>query len=165
MEKETDFDDIKLWTVFNQASEAGIKVIDSELFRSHEMSYIQLSVMYIIKTSKKLLSPSEISRILLREPHTTAALINRMQKHGLVMKTRDPRMKNIKRILLTRKGEDFYAKASKEEIRPQLLACLSQEEKEFLLACSEKIRDEALKQLTVRRIWDPLFGADDIHEK
>lgn len=157
-EKGTLNDDFKLWSIFNQGSEAAIKVFDTELFRNFGISYIQMAVMYVIKNTGKPLSPTEISRVLLREPHTTAALINRMEKQGLVKKTRDSRMKNIKRVSLTRKGEDIYAKAIEDETRFQLLSCLSPEEKECLLACSEKIRNEALKHLTVRRLWEPLFG-------
>lgn len=157
-EKGTFEDVIKLWSIFNQASEAAIKAIDHELYRNFEISNIQLSVMYVVKKSSNPLSPTEISRMLLREPHTTAALINRMEKQGLIKKNRDHRMKNIKRISLTKKGEELYTKAIEMETPSELLSCLSPEEKETLLACSEKIRDEALRHLTVRRIWDPLFA-------
>ena len=159
MNKKADLDyDFKVWSIFNQASEAAIKVFDTALFRDFEISYIQLAVMYVIKTSSKPLSPTEISRILLREPHTMASLIKRMEKHGLVRITRDSQMKNIKRVSLTRKGKDTYAKAVVDETRFQLLSCLSAEEKEALLVISEKLRNEALRHLTARRLWDPLFG-------
>lgn len=158
VENYTKDDDFKLWSIFNQASEAAIKVVDNELFRKLDLSYIQLGVMYVVKHSSKPLSATEISRILLREPHTTAALINRMEKNGVIKKTKDSRMKNIKRISLSRKGEELYDKAMEIGMPSSLLACLSSEEKETLLKCSEKIRSEALSQLTVRRLWEPLFG-------
>lgn len=165
MEKKKVITDLELWTVFNQASEAGIKLVDIELYRRHNISYIQLSVMYIIKSSDKRLSPTEISRIILREPHTTTALINRMQGHGLVKKTIDTKMKNVKRISLTAKGEEIYAAAEADETRIKLLSCLTPEEKKILLLCSEKIRNEALNQLVTRRIWEPLFGDDETKVK
>ncbi|MFC2017750.1 MarR family winged helix-turn-helix transcriptional regulator [Chloroflexota bacterium] len=159
MEEKVIFDgDFKIWSIFNQASEAAIKTIDNELFRNLEISYIQLGVMYVVKNSSNRLSPTEISRVLLREPHTMAALINRMEKQGLIKKTKDHRMKNIKRISLTRKGEEFYTKAMAVGTPSQLLSCLSPEEKESLRVCSEKIRNEALRHLTIRRLWEPLFG-------
>jgi DNA-binding MarR family transcriptional regulator len=153
-----DDGDFRLWSIFNQASEAAIKVVDNELYRKLDISYIQLGVMYVVKHATKPLSATEISRILLREPHTTAALINRMEKNGVIKKTKDLRMKNIKRISLSRKGEELYDKAMELKIPSMLLSCLSSEEKENLLRCSEKIRNEALNQLTVRRLWEPLFG-------
>lgn len=157
MEKGLNNEDFQLWSVFNQASEAGIKIYDYELYRDLGISYIQMAVMYVIKNSKKALSPTELSRVLLREPHTTAALINRMVDNKLVVKTRDPHMKNIKRVSLTVRGEAIYSKAADSE-RYQLLKCLTPEERECLKVCSEKIRNEALNQITVRRLWQPLFG-------
>jgi len=163
MEKGVDYIyEFKVWNIFNQASEAMIKVYENELFRQYGISRIQLGVLFLVKNSDKPLSPTEISRVLLREPHTTAALINRMEKQGLVKKTRDKRMKNIKRVSLTREGEELFTKAMGVNTPYELLSCLSPEEKDSLLVCSGKIRDEALKHLTVRRIWDPLFVDIDI---
>lgn len=159
MDKNLDPDfNFRVWTIFHQAAESSIKVVENELFREHGISYIQLAVMYVVKNSKNKLSPTEISRILLREPHTTAALINRMEKQGIVKKTKDSKMKNIKRVSLTRKGEELYVKAMAVESPFQLLSGLSTEEKEAFLTSTEKIRNAAVDQLTVRRIWEPLFG-------
>jgi len=163
MGKGIDYNyEFKVWNIFNQASEAMIKAYENELFRQFGISRIQLGVLFIVENSAKPLSPTEISRMLLREPHTTAALINRMEKQGLVKKTRDKRMKNIKRVSLTREGKELLTKAMRVNTPYELISCLSPEEKDALLICSEKIRDEALKHLTVRRFWEPLFFNIDI---
>lgn len=152
---------LRIWAIFNQAAEATMKVVDNELFRKYGISRIQAHVLYIVKNSSNLLSPSEISRRLLREPHSAGSLINRMEKQGLIKKTRDPVMKNISRISLTENGEETYSRMVREMETPhKLLSYLSSEEKAVLLKCSEKLRDEALELLVIKRLWSPLFDED-----
>jgi len=61
--------DFELWVLFHQASDAAVKASDIELGQSG-ISWIQAGVLVMLKSSPEPPSPSEISRWLLREPHS-----------------------------------------------------------------------------------------------
>lgn len=160
MSKDVNSDyNFKAWVVFHQAAVATNKVREAELFK-YGISRIQVGILFVVKNSNEPLSPTQISRRLIQEPHSTAELLNRMEKHGLIKKTKDPLMKNIKRVTLTEKGEEIYREVMKIETIDELLSCLSPEEITTLLTCSKKLRDEALKHLPNRHPWQLLFDSD-----
>ena len=59
------------------------------------VSLIQAMVLYALKLSPEPLTPSRLARMLCREPHSMSALIDRMEKQGLVEKKHDLSRKNV----------------------------------------------------------------------
>ncbi len=100
--------DYQLWGLLNQASHAMERAREDEL-RPFGLSMMHAGVLYIVKVSKDPVTPAHISRVLFREPHTAvAALLNRMEKQGLLRKTKDLERKNLIRVTLTERGEEAY---------------------------------------------------------
>jgi len=149
--------DFELWVLFHQASDAAVKASDIELGK-FGLSWIQAGVLVMLKSSPEPPSPTEISRWLLREPHTLSALLNRMEKHGLIRRTRDSLRKNVIRVLLTEKGEDAYGRIMQMDSVHEILSCLSLKEKGSLMAYSKKLRTKALEQLVIKRKWELPFS-------
>jgi DNA-binding MarR family transcriptional regulator len=142
--------DYELWVLLHQASDAVGRARDDEL-RPAGISMIQAGVLFIVKTAKAPVTPAEISRWLFREPHTVSGLLNRMQKQGLITKTKDLERKNLIRVTLTEKGEKAYKKSRQMKVVPKILSRLSQNERDNLRAYLEKLRSKAFKELGIKR--------------
>src|SRR5512136_1761716 len=68
------------------------------------MSLIQAMVLYALKISPEPLTPAKLAKMLCREPHSMSALVDRMEKQGLVEKKHDLSPKNLVRVVVTAKA-------------------------------------------------------------
>ena len=139
----------ELWALLSQASNALGRVADSEL-NQVGISMMQAAVLVFVKNSKEPVIPAHISRWLFREPHTVSQLLMRMEKQGLVKRTKDLDRKNQLRITLTEKGEKAYQKQIEMRSIGKILSTLSPEECDKLGARLKKLRDEAVRELDSR---------------
>jgi DNA-binding MarR family transcriptional regulator len=136
----------RFWSTFNQAYWVMIRVAEQEL-RSLDLTMIQAAVLYWVKTCKAPPTPADLSRLLFRRPHTVLDLLGRMEKQGLVKRTRDPKRKNVSRIVLTDKGEKAFKRQKKVRGIAAILSELTPEETETVLAALEKLRQKAIEEL------------------
>ena len=139
----------ELWALLSQASNALGRVADSELSQAG-ISMMQAAVLVFVKNSKEPVIPAHISRWLFREPHTVSQLLMRMEKQGLVKRTKDLDRKNQLRITLTEKGEKAYQTQIEMRSIGKILSTLTPEECDRLGARLKKLRDEAVKELDSR---------------
>jgi len=145
----TTYGKLELWALLNQAITAMSRVADIELSQVG-ISMIQGAVLFFVKNAKEPVTPSQISRWLFREPHTVSQLLMRMEKHGLVKRTKDLDSKNMVRITLTEKGEQAYQQQTEVRVISKILSSLSPEECDKLGAGLKILRDEAIKKLDAR---------------
>ena len=94
-------------------------------------------------------TPSEISRRLFRRPHSVSCLLQRMEKEGLIRRTKDLDRKNLIRVTLTDKGYEYYYQSLKQGLVDKILYSLSEQEREDLGSTLQKLRDKALSELGV----------------
>jgi len=140
--------DYALWALLVQAKDMVFKAREKEL-RQYGISPEEAAVLFIVQTLGNKVTPIEISRWLLREPHTVSGILSRMAKKGLVRKTKDLHKKNLVRVSLTGKGEQAYNQATKIESIHQIMSSLSEEESQQLGSCLRILRDRALKELGI----------------
>jgi DNA-binding MarR family transcriptional regulator len=139
----------ELWALLSQASNALGRVADSELSQVG-ISMMQAAVLVFVKNSKEPVIPAHISRWLFREPHTVSQLLMRMEKQGLVKRTKNLDRKNQVRITLTEKGEKAFQQQSEMRGIGRILSILTPEECNKLGVSLKKLRDEAIKELDTR---------------
>ena len=139
----------ELWALLSQASNALGRVADSELSQAG-ISMMQAAVLVFVKNSKEPVIPAHISRWLFREPHTVSQLLMRMEKQGLVKRTKDLNRKNQVRITLTAKGEQAFQQKSEMRGIGRILSTITPEECNKLGESLKKLRDEAIKELDTR---------------
>jgi MarR family transcriptional regulator for hemolysin len=139
----------ELWALLSQASNALGRVADSELSQVG-ISMMQAAVLVFVKKSKEPVIPAHISRWLFREPHTISQLLMRMEKQGLIKRTKDLDRKNQVRITLTEMGEKAYKHQTEMKAVGKILSTLTPEECNKLGATLKKLRDEAIKELDTR---------------
>jgi MarR family transcriptional regulator for hemolysin len=132
-----------LWVLLNQARDSMRRARDAEL-AEFGISTRQGAVLFIIMANGGIATPTEISKWLLKEPHTVSAILSRMEKNGLVKKTQSDGRKGRINVSLTEAGKQAYLKTEKAMSINEIFTCLSQKEQEQLGTMLKRIRDMAL---------------------
>lgn len=89
--------------------------------------------------------PAEIARWMMLKPPTVSSLCNRMERDGLIVRRSYKNNKKLKRITITKKGEEALAHLSNEkDILTTIVKSLSPEEYTHLWALLEKLKGVAL---------------------
>ena len=144
-------EDFIIWALLNQAKDTLFKVRGNEL-NQYGISATESQVLFTINDLSGKTTPAAISRRVYREHNTVTALLGRMEKKGLISKTRDKERKNIWRIDMTEKGKDVFRQSVKMESIHRVTSILSDRELKRLETYLRKIRDNALKQLTKEEV-------------
>jgi len=107
----------------------------------------QASILFVIQAIGGKSTPAEISKWMLREPHTISSILTRMEKEGLITKRKDSSNKGQVIVALTEKGRQIYSQSIKRESIREIISCLSEEEHNQLGSLLEKLRDSALNNI------------------
>jgi DNA-binding MarR family transcriptional regulator len=146
--------DYKVWILLNQSRDSMQRARDKEL-RKHDVSSQQAAVLFIAKSIEGKVTPSEISKWMLKAPHTTSTILTRMEKQGLVEKHREAGNGREVIINLTEKGEEVYRKSEKIESIRDIVSCLSFEERQQLNSLLAKLRDASINYTAKNRVPFP----------
>jgi DNA-binding MarR family transcriptional regulator len=139
-------EDHDLWMLFTHTRYAIYRAREKELQR-YGVSPEQVGVLFIIQALGNKATPSEISRYILRQPHTVSALIERMSEKGLVKKVHDLDKKNLVRVSLTEKGLKVYNNSTKRGPIHKILGVLSPDERTRFKNVLEKLHTCARKEI------------------
>ena len=140
--------DYALWWLIIHMRRAVYKARAKELFR-YGIRPAEAAVLFIVQTIGYRATPAEISRWLIREPHSTSGLLLRMEKKGLLRAVKDLERKNLIRIELTEKGQEVYRQSTKRESIHRVMSSLTGAESRRLRKYLQKMRDKAIEGL-----WD-----------
>ncbi|MDM7998726.1 MAG: MarR family transcriptional regulator [Dehalococcoidia bacterium] len=124
------------------------------------ISLIQAMVLYALKISPEPLTPSKLAKMLCREPHSMSALIDRMEKQGLIEKRHDLVPKNLVRVVVTPKGEEAFQRQRRANAVTNITSILTEEERETLGRVADKLRlraKELLRQMQPDPYEEALF--------
>lgn len=138
--------DYDLIGLLNQTTETIFRARQKELDQ-YNISTSQGAVLFITKALGEKATITEISRWLLRKPHTVSEIVSRMEKKGLVKKTRTPKRKSIIKVVLTPKGLEVYRKSKKRQSFRNILSSLSLEERQQMVAYLKRLKESAVSEL------------------
>ena len=111
------------------------------------LSLPQAAVIYFLKTAREPLTPSKLSRLIYKEPHTLSGLLSRMEAQGLVKKTKDLKRKNLVRVSLTKKGEESFKRQVNVRTVRNVTSCLSSKELASLNELLDKLYAKGIELL------------------
>ena len=137
----------EMLVLFYQVSDAITRVRENEMRPFGILSQVQAGVLYHLEICGKSLTISEISRRLIRKPHTISALVDRMELQGLVRKIREPDVRNQILIEITEKGAQAYKRASKMKAVEEIFSSITKEQRENLILCFKTMRTRAFHNL------------------
>ena len=144
--KPVNLEDYITWVLLLQTRDVLFQARKNELSQ-YGISPEQAAVLYILHTIGYRPTPTDISQRMLRKPHTVSALLSRMERKGLVSRTKNSIRKNLVRVELTEKGHEAYSQLIKRESIHKIMSSLSEEDSQQLKSYLRKLRDEALKEL------------------
>lgn len=133
-----------LWTMLEQVH-SGITLARDRELEQHGLSTIKSSALFIVQSIGNEATPAEISRWILRRPHSVSGLLDRMEKDGLIKKAKNLHKKNLVRVTITPKGRKGLEISAKRKTINQILNALTAEERKQLYTYLDKLRNKALK--------------------
>lgn len=143
-------EEFRLWVLLRQVAHTTLVARDREL-NQYGITTIQAAVLHTIQLIGNRATPAEIARRILRERHSVSGLLIRMEKDGLVRKVKDLDRKNLIRVAITEKGQQVYDRSTKRKSIHKIMSSLSEEERQQLRSCLEKLGNKALRELLVNR--------------
>lgn len=146
-------EDYKIWVLLNQSRDSLLKFRAIEL-NDYGISAMEANALFYIVRHGGTTTAAKISRSIFREHNTTSALLNRMEKRGLVTKVRDSKRKNIWNIGITEKGQKAYENSVKRESIHNALSGLSSDDKQQLTMLLQKVRDDVLQKMITVPSYD-----------
>jgi len=135
-----------LWWLLLQARRSAYTLREKEVNR-YGLTPENVAVLFAIQAIGPEATPAEISRWILRKPNSTSGLLNRMERNGLITKSKDLRKKHMVRVVITEKGRLAYEKSARRESIRYLFGGLSEEERQQGKAFLLKLRDRATEEL------------------
>lgn len=145
MKESTTYEqEFKLWVMLEQAQSAVFAAREKELTQ-YGTSPMKAAVLFIVQSIGKEATPAEIARWILRKSHTVSGLLDRMEKDGLITKTKNLPKKNLVRVTITEKGKKALRNSMKRESIRRTFAAIPEKDREQLYAQLMKLRDKGLK--------------------
>jgi DNA-binding MarR family transcriptional regulator len=138
--------DYTLVTQIMQVADIFVKVRERELI-PHNLSATSAAILFLVDAMGEDITPAKITRMLLREPHSISGILMRMEKHGLIKRTKNMERKNQIRITLTAKGEKTLKQAMKLDGTMHVLSRLSAEQQRQLKATLTALKEAGMKEL------------------
>lgn len=138
--------DYNLWGLLSRTRDMIFKARAKE-FASIGLTPRQASALLAIAAIGDKATPAEISRRLLREPHSVSGLLQRMERDGLVRQTNDLERKNLIRVNLTEKGQQALALSRSNECLHRIFSPLSAEQRQQLESILEILMVKAVEEL------------------
>ena len=136
--KKTD-PDINLYILLDQADSIVTSAIELEL-KQLRVTQPQVRVLTMLSRENRPITIEELANWTFKEFNSVSTLINRMEKKGLVEKTKkDGDLRTY--IIPTEKGSDLFHNQVTEHSIHMIFSRLSEEEKCQLDAILQKVRD------------------------
>jgi DNA-binding MarR family transcriptional regulator len=138
--------DYTLLTSLLQVADIFVKIRERELLPQN-LSATSAAILFLVNAMGEDVTPAKITRMLLREPHAISGILIRMEKHGLLKRTKNLERKNLIRITLTAKGENALKQSMKKEGTKHVLSRLSAEQQRQLKATLTALKEAGVKEL------------------
>jgi MarR family multiple antibiotic resistance transcriptional regulator len=147
----TDGDEFQdLYLLFARARYLTFRAREKELQR-FGLTPEQAQVLFIIQNIKDKATPAEISRYILRQPHSVSAIVDRMVKKGFVTKVKDLERKNMVRVAVTEKGFKAFELTKKRTSMRHILGALNEKEREEFRKHLDIVMTKAREELGMDR--------------
>jgi DNA-binding MarR family transcriptional regulator len=124
------------------------RYLEVELKR-YEASLIRFNIMSALFKNGGEMTPSEIAESVFREKNSITAVINTMQKQGVVRREPSADDRRSVRVVITDKGWKEANRLSPiaQELSREVLSCIEKSQIEGLVTCMRTIRENLLPRI------------------
>jgi DNA-binding MarR family transcriptional regulator len=135
----------ELWLLLSQTRSAIFKARHKKFGRY--MHSNQAAALVMIWRYNGQATPAILANLLFLEPHSISELVDRMQKKGLVTKTRDKDRGNVVRISMTDQGQQICSELVQASFIRSLMSRLSATQRRQLRSCLSILFHAAVAEL------------------
>jgi DNA-binding MarR family transcriptional regulator len=139
--------DYSLWMLLAETKLALFKAREKKI--GHYVHSNQASILVIIWSHEGQATTSMLSKAVSREIHTVSGLISRMEKRGLIIKSKDPVRKNITRLAVTEKGREMAKEVIQIDFVRKIISSLSEDQKAQLRPCLSILLKAAQNEMRI----------------
>lgn len=143
----------QLWLLLARTKSAMFKAREKKL--GHYVHHNQAMTLVFIAAHNGEATPSMLSQILSLEVQSVSGLVNRLEKKGLVIRSKDPERKNVIRLSLTEKGQELAQKVRQLDFVKATISQLTDEQQKQLRTCLSILLDYALIELGIEDSLNP----------
>ena len=136
----------ELWTLLLQAGWSLFELRNAELQPSG-ITTMHAAILFFMQAIGNDATPAEIARWILRKPNTVSAMLDRMEKSELIVRSKDMPKKNRVRITMTEKGREALQASLERKSIHRVFSLLSDDERQRLRAYLNIIRNATLMEL------------------
>jgi DNA-binding MarR family transcriptional regulator len=128
------------------------RYLDNEL-RKSGLNRTQMSILHILIARGGTLTPTELSRRIIRSKHATTKAVDSLEKMGLTKSTRTRRDRRLRKVTITEKGLDQVEQtvSIRHDIASQAMQCLDQKEAEAFQTILRRFRKHVLQLMANSR--------------
>ena len=146
-----------LWILLNRVYHMIAKLRKLESLR-FKILPTQSYFLFIIKALGNETTPTELSRYVYQERSSVSDILNRMEKQGLILKTKKSGEKKRVIVTITEKGEESLRLSRNREYLHRVMSSLTDEERQLGLMFRERINwDQGMllvfKREGIYNIW------------
>ena len=108
------------------------------------LTSMELALLTVVEGLGGSATPADISRWIMRKRPTVSGLLNRMERNGLVVRTGHKENKKLKKVTITKKGQEALVQSKKKDVLNTIIGSMSDEEYRQLWSLLEKLKHTAL---------------------
>jgi DNA-binding MarR family transcriptional regulator len=118
--------------------------------KQHEASLTRFNIMSTLFKNGGEMTPSEIAESVFREKNSITAVINTLERQGVVRRAPSPDDRRSVKVLITDKGwkEANQLNPVAQELSREALSCLEKERVEDLVEIMRQIRESLLPRIS-----------------
>jgi DNA-binding MarR family transcriptional regulator len=145
--RRDDHSALRIWLRLLTCTQLIERQVRSRLREEFSTTLPRFDLMAQLERYRDGLKMNELSRLLMVTGGNVTAIVDQLEKEGLVERLDEPADRRAFRIRLTRRGEKSFAEMAREheEWVVELLAGLSRREKDDLLKLLAKLKQHAME--------------------
>jgi len=147
------------WQLLHVTYDSLVKCEEEKLAKYFELPLQQYLVLRVLKYAPAPVTATVVSSWLDRNHVSISAIVNRMEKAGLLKRVDNLKDRRSAILVITPKGEKIFRKTyiSAEALPSKVLSVLSEEELNTLIKLLSKIREHTFE---IREIKDKVIDID-----
>jgi DNA-binding MarR family transcriptional regulator len=117
--------------------------------RRHEVSLIHFNIMSALFKNGGEMTPSEIAEAVFREKNSITAVLNTLERHGVVRREPSTNDRRSVKVVITEKGWKEANRLSPvvQELSREALTCLEKQNVEELVETMRTLREQLLPRI------------------
>lgn len=137
-----------LWILMSRVYHMIAKLRNMEM-NKYNILPVQAYMLFIMRAMGSETTPAELSRFVYQQRSSVSDILNRMEKQGLITKEKKSDGKGRVLVKMTDKGEKVLQLSEQRAHLHNVLAALSEENRQQLESALEIMRDKAVEEFSV----------------